>query len=295
MEIKLGQDVPAYTPFSLKLTALSHGWVNLQPFTWDGTQLSWIQRGKRRAYRVNVIQKSKNLLSITTQASPALDFEERSVLRQTVIRILNLNLDLRDFSVLARKLDKRVARFLSAGGGRLLRGASTFEDLVKTLCTTNASWAHTTNQVENLIRHYGQEGTEGHAFPAVEDFKKVGERDLREKCRMGYRAAYLLNLIKKCHGSSTNQGDDGNSLLKNRLLGFGPYAIAHSKVLLNDFSEIPWDSEVSGYVREYLRIRKDTEQKAKNALDKRLSQWGSWKFLAFKCGRRILKANWIGD
>lgn len=280
------------TPFNLKLTTLSHGWVNLPPFRWDGKTLSWIQRGLlARSFFVAIEQPSGSTLKVGVKAKPPLTTDEQTTLRQTVNRVLNLELDLRGFRKTAALLDKRIERYVAKGGGRLLRGATFFEDLVKTLCTTNASWAHTRNQVEAIIETFGQDGAYGRAFPSPMDMSNATERELRIKCRVGYRAPYLLATIQRC---LTAHGDD-SEVLNGGLMGFGSYARTHMQVLLNDFSRVPWDSEVRGYAEEHLGIVTQDERRAQTRLQQRLAPWGKWQFLGFKCERKLLKANWIGD
>src|SRR5687767_15382586 len=50
--------------------------------------------------------------------------------------------------------------------GRLLRSATVFEDLVKTICTTNCSWGLTKSMVSNLVEKLGTPAAGGKkAFP----------------------------------------------------------------------------------------------------------------------------------
>ena len=284
------------TPFSLERTVLSHGWVYLAPFRWEHGRLIWIQRGALpRSCLVEVEQTSLCALKVRVDASPALTVPEQGMLRQAIRRVLNLDLDLTAFGTLARKLDPSIHRLIAAGGGRLLRGTTLFEDLVKTLCTTNASWAHTEQQVAHLVHWYGQAGPSGRAFPSPEDLRTVSECDLRERCRMGYRAPFLASLVRKSLGSSlgntgTNGATDESTWLADRLPGFGPYARAHAMVLLNRFADVPWDSEVRGYVRERFKVRTGHDGKMKSALERWLKHWGEWKFLAYKCERMALRS-----
>jgi len=288
------------TPFNLRLTALSHGWVNLPPFSWNGDRLSWVQRGiEPRAYQVAISQPRRRELHIEAQAATPLTLEERRALLVVVRRVLNLDLDLREFLALAKQHDRRIARLIAMGGGRLLRGTSVFEDLTKTLFTTNASWEHTVNQTAKIIERFGQRSEFGKAFPSATDMQHATESDLRSACRIGYRAPYLVRVVRAC--VSNKALNDGASLLNERtfsnrpLRGFGPYAFSHVRVLLNEFSQVPWDCEVKRYAQQYLRIRAGAEQQMQRALHQRFEPWGQWKFLAFKCERKILKANWLGD
>ena len=279
------------TRFDLAKTARSHGWVYLAPFRWERGTLSWIQRGHlSRSYRVSIEQIASTALRVLPCANPGLTADERRALLAAISRVLNVDLDLSEFRALARRLDPRVARFVSAGGGRLLRGASLFEDLVKTLCTTNAAWSHTENQITRLVSTYGQPGPDGRAFPSPHDLRDASEQDLRTQARMGYRAVFLAALVRKSLDWIDRPDWNDARWLAEGLPGFGPYARAHMDVLLNRFSEVPWDSEVRAYAQEQLGIPVANEVRAKMLLAKRLAPWGDWKFLAFKCQRKLRTA-----
>jgi len=62
------------------------------------------------------------------------------------------------------------------------------------------------------------------------------------------------------------------------LKGIGPYAAAHCRVLLHDFSRIPIDSVVTAYLRE----RYDCDPTA-FAADR--SSWGDYLALGYRLAR----------
>ena len=45
--------------------------------------------------------------------------------------------------------------WVAAGAGRMLRSPTVFEDLVKTICTTNCAWSGTVRMVSALVEHLG--------------------------------------------------------------------------------------------------------------------------------------------
>ena len=52
------------------------------------------------------------------------------------------------------------------GAGRLLRSPTVYEDLVKSIMTTNCSWSLTNKMVMGLVRSLGREAADGRrAFP----------------------------------------------------------------------------------------------------------------------------------
>ena len=73
--------------------------------------------------------------------------------------------------------------------------AFVFEDALKTLCTTNCTWALTETMVRNLVEALGEEGPTGaRTFPTPEAMARRPERFYRERVRAGYRAPYLAAL-----------------------------------------------------------------------------------------------------
>src|ERR687898_484562 len=53
------------------------------------------------------------------------------------------------------------------GAGRMMRSATVFEDVVKTICTTNCAWSGTVRMVTALVENLGEVSDRGQrAFPA---------------------------------------------------------------------------------------------------------------------------------
>lgn len=42
------------------------------------------------------------------------------------------------------------------GAGRMIRSPTVFEDVVKTICTTNCAWSATIRMVSALVEHLGE-------------------------------------------------------------------------------------------------------------------------------------------
>ena len=92
--------------------------------------------------------------------------------RAAVRTCLALDEDLEPFRARARadrgerRGRARCSGALDRGLGRLLRSPTVFEDAVKTLCTTNCSWALTRAMITRLVEELGEEGPAGRAFPS---------------------------------------------------------------------------------------------------------------------------------
>jgi N-glycosylase/DNA lyase len=68
------------------------------------------------------------------------------------------------------------------------------------------------------------------------------------------------------------------------LKGIGPYAAAHCRVLLHDFSRLPVDSVVGAHLREALALTDEA------AIEAHFAPWGPYRFLAYRLRRNALKA-----
>ena len=79
------------------------------------------------------------------------------------------------------------------GAGRLLKAPTVWEDLVKTLLTTNTTWAMTRQMVGRLVT-LGAAHADGHAFPTPEQVAALTPDALNDHVRAGYRGAYLHDL-----------------------------------------------------------------------------------------------------
>lgn len=277
----------ATTPrYSLAKTVVSHGWLNLVPFRWDEVSqvLHRIEYVGARAYRLAIRQPSREYVSVTCShvnaRARAMGDSERRLLGERVVRMLSTDEDTSALLKLSRDINPAVAEQVAHGGGRLLRGSTLFEDAVKTLFTTNASWRFTQLMVMNIVDAFGIGG----AFPSPEELRGVTEQALRERVRCGYRARALVALVHRfLNGTEELDGVQGP------LFGFGDYASSHLEVLQHRYGRIPIDSEVRAYCRERHGIDSDPDIIA------RYRRWGDYAFLGYKLERHADGTNWNGD
>src|SRR5438309_5943357 len=121
-----------------------------------------------------------------------------AVMRQ-VRHVLSLDLDLMPFYAVARN-DSELS-WVVDGAGRMVRSPTVFEDVVKTICTTNTSWGGTTRMVNALVEHLGvkapgspSSGPFGRAFPTPQAMAGAPPTFYKKVVCAGYRAAYLKAL-----------------------------------------------------------------------------------------------------
>jgi 3-methyladenine DNA glycosylase/8-oxoguanine DNA glycosylase len=144
-----------------------------------------------------------------------------------------------------------LADLIERGGGRMLRGSTFYEDFVKTVLTINTSWSSTCRMVAALVAEPGRG-----SFPEPAALLAYGEEQLRIEAKLGFRARTLTRATRQMLDDAviTPSGEGSAERLDHEYLlslyGIGPYAAAHCRVLLHDFSRIPVDSSVNAYLRE---------------------------------------------
>src|SRR5207244_11588239 len=107
-------------------------------------------------------------------------------LRAKLGRMFQLRVDTGEFVTLARQSPDH-AWVERAGFGRLLCGATLFEDVAKIIATTNTMWSQTKRMVQHLVEKCGRGG----AFPDPADVARFTVDELQRDCRLGYRAKPL--------------------------------------------------------------------------------------------------------
>jgi N-glycosylase/DNA lyase len=222
----------------------------------------------------------------------------------TIRHVLNLDEDLSPFYEVAER-DPELA-WVARGAGRMIRSPTVFEEVVKTVCTTNCSWALTTKMVTGLVEHLGepapgapQEGWRGRAFPTPEAMAGSQERFYREVVRAGYRAPYLRTLARMVASEEVDLerlGEPDNGLTDDEveealvdLPGVGPYAAAHIGLMLGRYSRLILDSWTRP---KYVRVRGSKRPVSDAAIVRRFRPYGRYAGLAFWC---YLTRDWVEE
>lgn len=277
-------------PFRLDWTVRSHGWVQLSPWRWnpESGELSRPEKlasGERT--EISVRQTAPDRLLVRWSPASLQDAPPEQQVVGRVQRWLSLDWDPETAIGVAEGLDPVVAGYIRAGGGRFLRGSTLYEDLVKTICTINASWPYTRQMIERLVALVGDG-----VFPAPTAVVAGGAEFLRVHGRVGFRAAVIEQVTAELlrRGWIDEQGHALASPTAEELMslrGLGPYAASHMRVLLRDYSHLPVDSEVRRYCRENLGLKADE-------IDRYYDAWGEYRFLGYKLARVIRRDGWTG-
>jgi N-glycosylase/DNA lyase len=227
---------PGGEPIDLPRTLSSHGVAELPPNRID--ERAWtlettLAVGRGHARTVRLEQSGPAGASLFTFGRPP-GRALAEVLVATVTHMLRLTEDLSAFYALCAG-DPRLD-WVPMGAGRMLRAPTVFEDVVKTICTTNTSWSGTKRMVGALVEHLGEQAREGqHAFPSAVAMASAGDAFYRDVARAGYRGAYLRSLAEDVAAGTLDLEELADPHLsddevRERLLGLpgvGPYASAH--------------------------------------------------------------------
>jgi len=239
-------------PVDLVRTLLSHGVAELPPnvIAADGSAMETVLPAAGRAWIVRIAADGPVRAEVVAPgADPPAD--ARAALLAQVRSMLRLDDDLSAFYAVAAA-DPGLA-WAVAGAGRLIRSATVFEDVVKTICTTNCTWSATERMVGAIVGELGTpaEGAgERRAFPSPAAMAEAGDAFYRDVARAGYRGAYLRALAAdvaegRLELEALADPAVGDAEAAERLLalpGVGPYAMAHVMMLLGRYRRLVLDS-----------------------------------------------------
>ena len=286
---------PGGEPVDLWRTFVSHGLTDVPPMVLDGESRSLeitvaLDHGRARTVRVGPGGADR---ATVTVLGPRVSGREVELAVAAITRVLRLDADLSGFYALVA--DDPDLAWAANGAGRLVRSPTVFEEVVKTLCTTNCSWSATRRMVGALVEHLGQpapgapaHAPEGRAFPTAAAMAAAPEGFYRDVARAGYRSRYLRTLAEsvaagevdlEALGRATPEELPDDELLARlqALPGVGPYAAAHVMTLLGRYSRLILDS----WTRPtYVRLS-GRSAVTDAAIVRRFRRYGRWAGLAF--------------
>jgi 3-methyladenine DNA glycosylase/8-oxoguanine DNA glycosylase len=213
---------------------------------------------------------------------------DRTQIIEAVGHMFRVDEDLSEFYALCSQTGGRWKR-LTLGLGRLLRSPTVFEDVVKTILTTNIQWGGTRRMVSEVVNNFGDAYPADlmlHAFPLPDAIAAASLEEFSQRVRLGYRAPYIHELAKRVAAGELNLEALKESImpsmeLKKELLaikGVGNYAASTLLMLLGRYDELPVDTAFRSLVsQKYFAGRKPSDAEAKAVYD----AWGKWKYLAY--------------
>ena len=278
----------ARPPFSLSTVVGSHGWVRLVPFGEDDRTGGLTYVGQLDSGRVVEMLIQEVAGGVSVEVDGRLDETEQAEVARKVEWMLGLGQDLSAFYALARE-EPKLAHVEERAQGRVLRSPTLFEDTVKTILTTNTSWAGTIRMVKALVSQFGTPlpaDPTCHAFPTPDQLAATDKETLRSAARLGYRAPYVLELARSvASGTLDLEGfktaDIPTPQLRTQLLaikGVGEYAAANLLMLLGRYDFVPVDSWALKMVSHEWYGGEPVGQAEVEAA---FEHWGEWKGLAY--------------
>ena len=287
-------------------TLNSHGLVDLPPMRpaldYRSVELTLRpRRGRARTVRIEEGRRGHARVTVMGRAASGAATRELVAL---VRHVLRLDADLSPFYEAAEN-DPDLA-WVTAGAGRMVQSSTVFEDVIKTVCTTNCTWSATTRMVHAIVQHLGEpapgadrDGPWGRAFPTPVSMAEAGEGFYTDVARAGYRGAYLISLARSVAGGELDLEAFGAATadelpddeLEGRLLalpGVGPYAAAHIMMTLGRYHRLILDSWTRPtYAKKVGRTAvKDA------AIERRFRRYGPYAGLAFWL---FLTRDWVPD
>lgn len=281
-------EIDATRGFDFKRTLGSHGWSELLPCEWvnEGEMRRVLDLGADREPVTVTLTGDRTGVLVST--SRKLNRRESARVVRDVRHMLRLDDDMEEFygAVASEPEFAWVAR---DGAGRLLRSPTVYEDLVKSIMTTNCSWSLTRKMVTGLVNGLGRESKAGgRTFPTAEVMAAQPLDFYRDVVRAGYRAPYLAELAERvAAGELDVEGWAASELptaeLKRemkRVKGVGDYAAENLLKLVGRYDVLALDSWVRA---KFAKVR----NKGRVCDDKKIarfySRYGHWRGLVLWC------------
>jgi 3-methyladenine DNA glycosylase/8-oxoguanine DNA glycosylase len=250
--------IVAPADFDLARDACSYGYFLLEPYEWEPARgvFSATLALENGAVHV-VLRQSRIGMPLTGVCDRSLSRGEVTQARAMISRILRLEESADDIAAF-HAIDERW-RF--SGRGRLMRSATLFEDIAKTVTSCNVQWPGTIDMNAALCVKVGLASPSGRfAFPTPERLARKKPEWLRSRCRVGYRDKRLVDLAKLfCKGhideawlSDPATPDDEVRRFLLDLPGIGPYAAHNIMQLLGRYGFLPLDTESVRHGRHVL-------------------------------------------
>jgi N-glycosylase/DNA lyase len=274
-------------PVSFARTIHSHGCARLAPAELQDEPLGY-RRSFRVGGRVVEIAMQERDGRLVAHAARKLRERDAEAIAKSIGRMFRLDDDLSPFY--ARIAEDEPLAWAAHGAGRMLASPSVFEDVIKTICTTNCAWSATIRMTQALS------DLGGGAFPESEVLAGAPDAWYRDAARMGYRGAYVKAIARDVARRTLDlealrdreilDADVERKLLE--LPGIGPYGAAHVMQLLGRHRRLVLDSWTRP---KYLRLT-GKKRAADSTIRRAFARYGEYAGLAFWL---YLTRDWIED
>lgn len=263
-------------PISFARTVHSHGCARLPPASLQSSPLIY-RRALTLHRRIVDVTLRERRGKLVAETEKPLRSRESQLLHAAVARMFRLGDDLSPFYDRIRRDD--TLAWAASGAGRILAAPTVFEDVVKTICTTNCAWS-ATERMSRALTHLGRG-----AFPSAPLLASTPDQWYRDVARMGYRGPYVRaiataatigSLDVEAFADRASSDEDVTAQLL-ALPGIGPYGAAHVMLLLGRHRELVLDS----WTRPKYRRLTGKRQAADSTIRRHFARYGEYAGLAF--------------
>lgn len=264
-------------PISFARTIHSHGCAALPPAEIVEEPLIY-RRRLRAGSRVVEVAMRERAGMLRVETAIALPRSQGNELRLAVARMFRFGDDLSRFY--ARIAGDETLGWAAHGAGRILASPTVFEDVVKTICTTNCAWSATVRMTRALC------DLGGGAFPDSELLAATPDSWYRDVARMGYRGPYVRAIARDVAEGRldvealSHFGRFDDDAVERQLLalpGIGPYGAAHVMQLLGRHRRLVLDSWTRP---KYLRLSRK-KRAGDTTIRRAFARYGDYAGLAF--------------
>jgi 3-methyladenine DNA glycosylase/8-oxoguanine DNA glycosylase len=275
-------------PVSFARTVHSHGCARLPPAEVQASPLVYRRRFRAGTRIVDVAMREDDGVLIAQTDAALRKAAARSV-EGSIARMFRLHVDLSPFY--ARVAGDELLEWAARGAGRILASPTVFEDVIKTICTTNCAWSATIR----MTRALSELG--GGAFPDATTLAAAPDAWFRDVARAGYRGPYLRAIARDVASETLDlealldaqQFDDAE--VERRLLalpGIGPYGAAHVMQLLGRHRQLVLDS----WTRPKYRRLAGKKRAKDSTIRRAFARYGEYAGLAFWL---YLTRDWVAE
>jgi 3-methyladenine DNA glycosylase/8-oxoguanine DNA glycosylase len=274
-------------PVSFVRTLYSHGCAQLPPARLDEAAPAY-DLNVRLGKRLHALRFTAEKKKLRVTAGERVCARDRVHIERLAVRMFRLRDDLSPFYAMIAG-DERLA-WAAAGAGRMLASPSVFEDVIKTVCTTNCAWSATERMTKALV-----ELGEG-AFPSPARVAQMPEAWFAGVARMGYRGPYVRAIARDvaCGAldlerfASREPDDDEVAERLLELPGVGPYAAAHVMQMLGRHRRLVLDSWTRP---KYLKLT-SKRRAGDRTIERAFARYGRYAGLAFWL---FLTRDWVTE
>ena len=271
--------------FHFQNTVDSHGWRNLLPFAFveEINEVTRIQQLKDGTVVKLFISEHSDGIHARVEGVDGLSEEQRGEIHDLLHRCFSVHWDLTPFYT-AMQAHPNYHWIEQKQVGRIFVSPTVWEDLAKTLLTTNTTWAQTKQMVRRLCELGEPYSDTEFSFPTPEKIAAIPFQEFSDHVRIGYRAPYLHELATKIANNELNpeawyhQQYNSRDLYKEMraLKGFGDYAVGTVMRLLGYFDYIAIDTVCRASYKHVAKSETATDKEIRRYYE----PFGEWQGLA---------------